>query len=154
MYTESLTERFGFNGGFIKPQNIVGGSTVNSDAIDMSRFNRAIGIFWLGNAGPSCSWTMQIQQSSINTTSFTSMSGFVTPAMTSANTLGTVEVRRDQMAQSMRYLRMQVVDSAGAGTTNSGIMALLVGMDARYEPAQKYNDTAVVLGNNQVQPTP
>lgn len=142
MFTAQLKERFAF-GGFINAVSNAAASGVESvglnsvQSLDMSKYNRAIGIFMLGTKGASATWNCRIQESSDGTT-FTNISApnSTNPALTTklqiANQCATIEIRADQL--SKRYIRIQMDDAAG--TAASVICASLLGFDKKYAPVK------------------
>lgn len=142
MFTTQLKERFAF-GGFINAVSNAAASGVESvnlnsvQSLDMSKYNRAIGIFMLGTKGAAATWNCRLQESTDGST-FTNITGpnGTNPALVTtlqiANQCATVEIRADQLTK--RYIRIQMSDANG--TAASVIAAALLGFDKKYAPVK------------------
>jgi len=150
MYMEQITERIGLAAG-IAPQTL-NNARLNSDAIDMSKFKRAIFILSIGaNAGSISAW---MQESADNVTwtandsagafsggagGNTSMTGLIT-----ANKLYTFEARMDNMTSGKRYMRLQIKE---VNSQNVLVCVVAYGDEADPKPGNKQNAAAATTQN-------
>lgn len=150
MYTETLTQRLALGNG-VKPQTL-NNSNTNSDGVDLAKSHRAFFVITVGaNAG---TLGFYLQESADNATwpasgtaSPFSNSGGANVSQTgiTANTTEySFEVRTDQLTTGKRYVRLNVVESAGANAT---VAVVGFGDEANHKPNSANNGANVVTQN-------
>jgi len=141
MYTEQITQRLGITAA-ANPQ-ILNNASVNSGAVDMSKFHRAFFILEIGTVVAGGSINAQLIQSvSSNLGSSSNVPGSNTglTALTTSNKQYTFEVRADQLTAGQEFVGLQVTETAGHNVT---LCVVGYGDEANHKPGNAQNDSSV-----------
>ena len=140
--TEKLTQGLAIV-ATVDPDATTAGA-VNSDAVDMQKFNQAIFIVMAGTLGSSATLDMKLQDSDASGGTFTDITGFAITQLTQAGTddsdkQAAIVIRADQLNADARYVRAVVT----VGTATSDVAMIALGSDAVYKPASDYDLASV-----------
>ena len=141
MYTEQITQRLGIAAA-ANPQ-ILSNATVNSGAVDMSKFHRAFFILEIGTVVSGGSINAQlIQSASSNLSSSSNVPGSNTgvAGLVTSNKQYTFEVRADQLGAGQQFVGLEVVETAGHNVT---LCVVAYGDEAIHKPGSAQNDASV-----------
>lgn len=148
--TETQTQSYNFVGQL--PAANYAANTVNNSAglvagpLDMGVIRRAMGLVNVGVVAATCTVTATFIASNTSNTLCTSAWTAITNGPTvapTANMLGTIEIRADQMPSGKRYL-MLICNPNSAAIFG----AELLGDVSAYKPANAYNSNSTFLVQN------
>ena len=118
-------------------------STVNSDEVDMSKFERILAIVEAGTLGASATLDATLQSATTSGGSFSNITGKAITQLTQAGTdsdkQAIMNLRADELTAGHRYVRLQIV--VAVATSDCG--GIVLGLDPRHGPASD-NDLASV----------
>lgn len=114
------------------------GATKNSDGIDMSQFECAAFVLPVGAVAGT--GTVQLQQATTET--FSDAKALRAPVSLTGSKPAQIGVRSDELDVNagFRYVRAQVLGTGGSVKTG----AVVLGLNARYQPAQGMADAVIV----------
>jgi hypothetical protein len=139
MYTEQLSQALSLAGTELDPVSQTIG-TVTSGGVDLSKFKRALFVLQVGSVGGAGTVDAKLQQSSQVASGYTDIAGSNITQVTTANKIVTLEIRRDQLTGSNRYVRLSVTVGGNACL----ISAVALGGEAVEKPASA-NDIAAAV---------
>jgi hypothetical protein len=147
MYTETLTQRIGLAAG--SPPVSLSNNRQFTDAVDMSKFHRAIFIVSIGaSVGSWSAWLQEdnstaFSNSSNDTAGTFSNSGGSNVSLTGQTTASkeyTFEVRADQLSPGNKFVRLETKENNVGATL---ICVTAYGDEAIHKPGNAANATAV-----------
>jgi hypothetical protein len=151
MYTEQLTQRYGFAAP-IPPQQLTSTTTVSSGKIDMSKFKKAFFHYQMGAFGgtsPTCSAALTIQESPDGST-WTANAIVPTLTVSTQSQQATLEIRADQIGSGKRYVRLQAVNTIGGTSPTIPVAGVAWGDEADAKPGSAQNDSSLPAANQEV----
>lgn len=128
--------------GMVAPQT-VDNAAVNTDAVDLSKFNRAVFILSVGATDTTVDFKLQSDDNS-NFSSPTDIPGKAVTqfSATDDNKIALIEIAAEEIgAAKERYVRGRV--TVGDGTTGAVISVIALGGVPRYYAASDFDLTAV-----------
>lgn len=137
MMTETITQATAFAGLGLSPQNAGSNTTpgYTSGVMDMSKLRRALAVAQVGVLTGTANGILVFQACSASDGTFTNVSGGASVTLSSSNTMGTIEIRADQLPANTRYLR-----SALYVNNNSAFASMfMIGQESAYKPGSQYN---------------
>jgi hypothetical protein len=150
MYMEQLSQALSIAAAPIHAQ-VINNQTVNTGAVDMQKFHRALFVLDVGTTGAGFSLTALLQESPDNVSWFT-LAGTTINAITGTSKVATLECRADQLTSTTsparRYVRCQVTEGNGQNVT---VAVIPLGGEAVQKPgsAQDVAAGAPRLGRGQ-----
>ncbi len=146
MYTEHMTQGLSIAGTPIHAQQLTTTTTLTTGKVDLSQLKRALFVLDLGafgGTGPTCSAVLTIQESPDGTT-WTNNGTVGTLTVNAASSVGTSEIRADQLGAGKRYVRASVVFTIGGTSPTIPAVVIPLGGEAIHKPASAQNDASVV----------
>lgn len=137
MYNEALSQQLAVV-ATIDPDSLSAGAA-NSDAVDMSKFNRVLFLFLSGDLGTSATMDGKLQGSVDGSTGWTDLSGKsitqFTQAGSDSDKQALVEITAEELAGygSGTYRYVRGVITIGTAASEAALVAL--GASARFHPA-------------------
>jgi hypothetical protein len=145
MYTEHMTQCLSIAGTPIHAQQLTTTITLTTGKVDLAALKRALFVLDLGVFGgtsPTCSAVLTIQESPDGTT-WTNNGTVSTLTVAVASSVGTSEIRADQLGAGKRYVRASVVFTIGGTSPIIPAVVIPLGGEAIRKPASAQNDASV-----------
>ena len=146
MYTEHMTQALAVAGTPIHAQQLTSTTTLTTGKVDMSLVHRCLFVLDLGAFGgvsPTCGAVLTIQESPDGTT-WTNNGTVSTLTVSAQNSVGTSEIRADQLGAGKRYVRASVVFTIGGTSPTIPVACLPLTGEAIHKPNSVNNDASVV----------
>lgn len=136
MMTEQITQATTFATPPFYPANQASNATpYRSGALDMSVVRRAIGVASAGVIASGGDITLVFQACLTSGGTFTNVTSGATVTLNTSNTMGTIEMRADQLPANTRYVKLACYVNGNAAFG----AAFLLGQDCAYKPGSQYN---------------
>jgi hypothetical protein len=144
MYTEQLTQRYGFAAP-IAPQQLTTTTTLTTGSVDLQTFHKALFLLETGafdGTAPTLSAAVTVQDSPDGTT-WSTNANVAPPPATVASKQYTVEVRADQLNAGARFVRLSIVFTIGGTSPTIPVACMGWGDEAAHKPGSAKNDASV-----------
>ena len=146
MYTEHLTQALAIGGAPIHAQQLTSTTTLTTGKVDLALAHRCLFVLDLGVFGgtsPTCAAVLTVQESPDGAT-WTNNGTVSALTVAAASSIGTSEIRADQLGAGKRYVRASVVFTIGGTTPTIPVVCVPLTGEAIHKPNSVNNDVSVV----------